>query len=84
MARVASKEVAGTQHRVAPRLRAAVLGPRGGGTTRRRASDAFRLAFASYPHWLSMVIPVAGISNGWAPLLGGLVPRRIRRVVWAG
>ena len=27
-------------------LRAAVLGPRGGGTTRRRASDAFRFGFA--------------------------------------
>jgi uncharacterized protein (TIRG00374 family) len=46
VARVASKEVAGTERRVAPRLRAAVLGPRGGGTTRRRASDAFRLGFA--------------------------------------
>ena len=32
--------------RLAERLRAAVLGPRGGGTTRRRASDAFRLGFA--------------------------------------
>jgi glycosyltransferase 2 family protein len=30
----------------ARRLRAVVLGPRGGGTTRRRASDAFRLALA--------------------------------------
>ena len=28
------------------RLRATVLGPRGGGTTRRRASDAFRLGLA--------------------------------------
>ena len=46
MARVASEEVAGTERRAAPRLRAAVLGPRGGGTTRRRASDAFRLGFA--------------------------------------
>jgi len=46
VARVASEEVAGTERRVAPRLRAAVLGPRGGGTTRRRASDAFRLGFA--------------------------------------
>ena len=46
MARVASEEVAGTERRAAPRLRAAVLGPRGGGTTRRRASDAFRLVFA--------------------------------------
>jgi hypothetical protein len=31
---------------VAARLRAAVLGPRGRGTTQRRASDAFRLGFA--------------------------------------
>ena len=30
----------------ASRLRAVFLGPRGGGTTRRRASDAFRLGFA--------------------------------------
>jgi len=33
-------------HRLERRLRAAVLGPRGGGTTRRRASDAFRLGLA--------------------------------------
>ena len=47
MASVASEGVAGADRRVvAPRLRAAVLGPRGGGTTRRRASDAFRLGFA--------------------------------------
>jgi hypothetical protein len=31
---------------MAERLRAAVLGPRGGGTTRRRASDVLRLGFA--------------------------------------
>ena len=37
---------AGTERRVARWLRAVVLGPRGGGTTRRRASDAFRLGFA--------------------------------------
>jgi uncharacterized protein (TIRG00374 family) len=46
VARVASEEAAGIERRAAPRLRAAVLGPRGGGTTRRRASDAFRLCFA--------------------------------------
>ena len=46
MAAVASEGVQGAHHRLAPRLRAAVLGPRGGGTTRRRASDAFRLGFA--------------------------------------
>jgi hypothetical protein len=47
MAAVASEGAAGAHHRLAPRLRAAVLGPRGGGTTRRRASDAFRLGFAA-------------------------------------
>jgi glycosyltransferase 2 family protein len=43
---VASQDVPRGQHRLARRLRAAVLGPRGGGTTRRRASDAFRVAIA--------------------------------------
>ena len=38
--------VPGTRHLLAQRLRAAVLGPHGGGTTRRRASDVFRLGFA--------------------------------------
>jgi len=42
---VATSAVAGRQ--TAERLRAIVLGPRGGGTTRRRASDAFRLGFAA-------------------------------------
>ena len=42
MTAVASKGVPETRHR----LRATVLGPRGGGTTRRRASDAFRLGLA--------------------------------------
>jgi hypothetical protein len=46
VASVASEGVAGAGRRGGRRLRAAVLGPRGGGTTRRRASDAFRLAFA--------------------------------------
>ncbi len=46
MASVTNQGVAGADRRVARRLRAAVLGPRGGGTTRRRASDAFRLGFA--------------------------------------
>jgi uncharacterized membrane protein YbhN (UPF0104 family)/tRNA A-37 threonylcarbamoyl transferase component Bud32 len=47
VASVASQSVAGADRGVvARRLRAAVLGPRGGGTTRRRASDAFRLGFA--------------------------------------
>jgi glycosyltransferase 2 family protein len=47
VASVTSEGVAGTDRGVAaPWLRAAVLGPRGGGTTRRRASDAFRLGLA--------------------------------------
>jgi glycosyltransferase 2 family protein len=46
VAHVASEEVAGSQRLAAPRLRALVLGSRGGGTTRRRASDAFRLGLA--------------------------------------
>ena len=46
MTAVASQDVPGRQHQLARRLRAAVLGPRGGGTTRRRASDAFRVAIA--------------------------------------
>jgi uncharacterized protein (TIRG00374 family) len=43
---VAGQEVPHSRRRLTARLRAAVLGPRGGGTTRRRASDAFRLGFA--------------------------------------
>jgi glycosyltransferase 2 family protein len=46
MTAVASEGVPETHHRLQRRLRAAVLGPRGGGTTRRRASDAFRLGLA--------------------------------------
>ena len=46
MTAVASEGVPGTRHRLRQRLRSTVLGPRGGGTTRRRASDAFRLALA--------------------------------------
>ena len=46
MSSVATDDVAGTGHRAARRLRAVVLGPRSGGTTRRRASDAFRLGSA--------------------------------------
>jgi uncharacterized protein (TIRG00374 family) len=46
VASVASEGVAGADRRGGRRLRAAVLGPRGGGTTRRRASDAFRLGLA--------------------------------------
>jgi hypothetical protein len=45
MAAVSSAAVPGARQ-LAQRLRAAVLGPRGGGTTRRRASDAFRLGLA--------------------------------------
>ena len=46
MTAVASEDVPETRHRLRRRLRAAVLGPRGGGTTRRRASDAIRLGLA--------------------------------------
>jgi glycosyltransferase 2 family protein len=46
MTAVATEGVPGTRHRLRQRLRSTVLGPRGGGTTRRRASDAFRLALA--------------------------------------
>ena len=43
---VVGEDVPQARRRLAGRLRAAVLGPHGGGTTRRRASDAFRLGFA--------------------------------------
>jgi uncharacterized protein (TIRG00374 family) len=46
MAATISEGAPGAYHPLAERLRAAVLGPRGGGTTRRRASDAFRLGLA--------------------------------------
>ncbi len=46
MAAVTSEGLPGARHQLTDRLRAAVLGPRGGGTTRRRASDAFRLGLA--------------------------------------
>ena len=46
MTALAGGDVPQTQHRVARRLRAGVLGPRGGGTTRRRASDVFRFGLA--------------------------------------
>jgi uncharacterized protein (TIRG00374 family) len=40
------QDVPRAEHGLARHLRAKVLGPRGGGTTRRRASDAFRLGLA--------------------------------------
>src|SRR4029079_11260062 len=46
MTAVASEGVPGTRHELRQRLRSTVLGPHGGGTTRRRASDAFRLGLA--------------------------------------
>jgi uncharacterized protein (TIRG00374 family) len=46
MAATTSEDVPGAHHQLPERLRAAVLGPQGGGTTRRRASDAFRLGLA--------------------------------------
>ena len=47
MAAASSEGTPGAHHQLTERLRAAVLGPRGGGTTRRRASDAFRLGLAA-------------------------------------
>src|ERR1700751_930273 len=46
MTAVASEGVPGTRHQLRQRLRSTVLGPRGGGTTRRRASGAFRVGLA--------------------------------------
>src|SRR5271169_2039929 len=46
MAAVTGEGVPAAHHQLAERLRVAVLAPRGGGTTRRRASDAFRLGLA--------------------------------------
>ena len=46
VAALAGRRTGSAGPETAQRLRAVVLGPRGGGTTRRRASDAFRLAFA--------------------------------------
>ena len=46
MAVVTGEGVPAARHQLAARLRGAVLGPRGGGTTRRRASDVFRLGLA--------------------------------------
>ncbi|MGH3150207.1 MAG: lysylphosphatidylglycerol synthase domain-containing protein [Streptosporangiaceae bacterium] len=46
MTALAGQGAAGAGPQPAGRLRAAVLGPRGQGTTRRRASDAFRFGFA--------------------------------------
>jgi len=46
MTAVASEDAPAARHRLRSRLRAAVLGPHGGGTTRRRASDAVRLSLA--------------------------------------
>src|ERR1700744_3056015 len=46
MTAVADQGLPETLPKLRQRLRAAVLGPRGGGTSRRRASDAFRLGLA--------------------------------------
>jgi uncharacterized membrane protein YbhN (UPF0104 family)/tRNA A-37 threonylcarbamoyl transferase component Bud32 len=46
VASIAGERIAGADRRATQWLRAAVLGPRGGGTSRRRASDAFRLGLA--------------------------------------
>jgi glycosyltransferase 2 family protein len=46
VAAVTGEGAPAARHQVAARLRGVVLGPRGGGTARRRASDAFRLGIA--------------------------------------
>jgi hypothetical protein len=56
MTAVASEGIPGTRHELRRRLRAAVLGPRGGGTTRRRASDAVRLVLAVVVVAVSVVV----------------------------
>jgi uncharacterized protein (TIRG00374 family) len=48
VATLAGQSTAGAGPRPAERLHVAVLGPRGRGTTRRRASDAFRFGFAVF------------------------------------
>ncbi len=63
MASVTSEGVAGTDRgAVTRRLRAVVLGPRGEGTTRRRASDAFRVGFAVVV--VAVSIPVMRANSG--------------------
>jgi hypothetical protein len=77
VASVTSEGVAGTDRRaVAPRLRAAVLGPRGGGTTRRRASDAFRLGLAVVVVALSIPVMRAN-SAGPSPCRAAWVSWRL-------
>ena len=77
MAHVASEEVAGSQRLAAPRLRALVLGSRGGSTTRRRASDAFRLGLAVIVVAWSFLPGVQAMADGvvlhaWLDLLGAV------------
>ena len=71
MAAVISEGAPGAHHQLAEWLRAAVLGPRGGGTNRRRASDAFRLGLAVVV--VAVSIPV---KEGQ---LGGRAEHRARR-----
>jgi uncharacterized membrane protein YbhN (UPF0104 family) len=56
VATLAGQDAANPAPRTAVRLRAVVLGPRGSGTTRRRASDAFRLGLAVFG--VAVSIPV--------------------------
>ena len=67
MTAVASEGVRGTRHQLRQRLRSTVLGPRGGGTTRRRASDPFRLALAVVVVLVSIPVMRANSAAGRPP-----------------
>jgi hypothetical protein len=77
MAAVTSEGAPGAHHQLAERLRAAVLGPRGGGTTRRRASDAFRLGLAVVVVAAEVLVP-SGAGPGPVEMIRGAVARSRR------
>ena len=89
MTAVASEGVPETRHRLQRRMRAAVLGPRGGGTTRRRASDAFRLALAVVVVVVSVPVMRAN-SAAELTIVGAMSPRPtpvrwlVTSVFWLG
>ena len=75
MASIAGDTVTVPGRPAARRLRAAVLAPRGGGTTRRRASDAFRLILAVIVVVVSIVIDLViarlqSRASRWRPAIG--------------
>src|SRR5437763_355231 len=84
MTAVASEGVPGTRHPLRQRLRSTVLGPHGGGTTRRRASDAVRLGRAVVVGavvggvWGGAARPVDAVSSG---ALGWGVAASLHRAV---